>query len=137
MNKEFKKTNQIFKFFAIFVLFLYITVPIFGFLSINNMDHSHNMHFGLISDCPYVENGSSFCPLNLFSHLNIFKNLYLVFFDILIIFYLPLLFLFFNYILFDLRVLKLLLYKKRFIYQKIKFLYQELFTTGLLIPKVF
>lgn len=137
MKKYFKNPNKIFKLFAVFLVFLYIVVPVSGFLSMNNMNHTHDMYFGLISDCPYLESGSSFCPLNLFSHLNMFKSLSLSFSDILIIFYLPLLFLFFNHILFNQKVFKLLLYKKRFIYKKIKFLYQDLFIVGLLNPKVF
>lgn len=119
---------------TILLLFVFILLPVVGFYSMQNMDHKHNIHFVL--DCPYLEGGFSVCPLNLFGHLNLIKSISFGLLSFAYIFNLFFIVFVFK-LIFKPKIFNLFLYIKRYSFKNILILYRELFTRGILNPKVF
>lgn len=135
MLNYFLNKNNALKFLAFVVIAFYIFLPIFSLHLVKNMEHVHSP---LMADCPYVSGGSAVCPLSLFNHLDIFKNLSFVVLSNIEIFYLISVFV----ILFVLIAksppyLRYFLYQKIYKYKDILILYRNLFSRGILNPKVF
>lgn len=132
------KNNKLFTATSIFLLFFYIFIAFSGFLLMNHISHNnHDIHSSIGIDCPYIESGSSVCPLNLFNNLSLIKNTSLTILNT-IVFILLFIFSFTFYkILVNLKILKLILYQKKVYLKEIFILYISLFRKGILNPKVF
>lgn len=89
-----------------------------------------------VSDCPHMKDTQSLCPFNFTFYLGIWKSLFTFLPNIkLILFFSVFIFVIMFFI--DLIFFNKLFFNRKRIRTKIKILYQELFSNGLLNPKVF
>ena len=128
--------KNLIKIIYLVIIFTYLFVPfLFVPTSIHMMDNSHDAM--AMADCPYMNGGQSLCPFELSYYLSIWKSVFLS--SILNIKFVLLLFVLLIVTIF---VPRLIFYDELTPYvrrskTRVKILYQELFSVGLLNPKVF
>lgn len=127
---------KLIKIISVVIIFICLVIPLL-FLqgSMTTMSQSH--HAMSVSDCPFMNQNQSLCPLNLLFYISVWRSIFSSFFPSIK------LILFFSIILIaTIAKFPLIFYDKPPLYfnrikTKIKILYEELFSNGLLNPKVF
>jgi len=129
--------NNLTKIITFAVILLYLFVPIYLAHHVTNMNHTAHMNHTVNTECIYTLGETGLCGMELFNSLYSWQNSSHLFLPIILL--LAIFSVFYYFVLFkkiDLKQ-KIFLYFKRQKNRIINLLFQNLFSQGILNPKLF
>lgn len=124
------------KIITLSVIVFYFLVPISLSNHLMNMSMNDSMNMSMDYECTHITGENSFCDVNIFNHLNLWKNISM-FVSVSAKIISPVVVLFLVFISINFAVNNLFLYLKRKRFKDILILYSELFSSGILNSKTF